>query len=215
MDHIEPERAVQSELREAGGVEVAKILQPLGLPLIAGEKDHRQGDIVGEGAGDLPGKGVVRPRLHGQLHRVLPAAGLKDGGHPLHIGLGHHPHHEGGGIGRQVGGGQLGGPLRRQGVLALEDVLHPVGDGADLAVDIVAHIVYRVPQIVVVLGDPVQLGKQVEQAHHKGDHSQRGAEFDKPPPLGRRGLGLCGQVAVHDLLNHGKLLLGQLAGDGL
>ena len=158
---------------------------------------------------------MVLSRLHRQLHGFLLTAGHKQGGHPINIGLGHHPDIKGRRVGPQVGGGQFGGIFRSQAVLALEDVLHPVGDGVDLAVHAVADIVHGAAQVVVILRDPVQLGKQVEQGHNQRQHRRRTAQPDQFPPFERRLLGLGGQVAVHNLLDHLQLGLGELAGGGL
>ena len=118
----------------------------------------------------------------------LPAAaGQKGGGHTGHIGLGHGIHLKGGGVGGQIAGEVLRAVLRRQGVLALEDVLHPVGDGADLAVHGVLHILQGVLQSLIVLGHLVQPAEEVDQHHHQGQNAAPGQRPGPPLP----GAGRC------------------------
>ncbi len=66
---------------------------------------------------------------------------------------------------------QLGAVVGGEIVLGLQHLLHPVGDGADLAVHRVGDIAHRIGQVVILPVHLVQALKERHTAH--GNHQSR------------------------------------------
>ena len=165
--------------------------------------------MVRQGDGECGGEPLVGALFS---HTAQPVAGglavfrQELHSHSLHIGLGDSIGGEGDGVGGKVHGFQLHTAVRHQAVLGLQDLLHPVGEGADLAVHTGLHPVEAVLQIYILAVHSVQTVEEVEQ-----HQAQRRCRQHPRPAAARPGRRLGGNVAACDLLHHLQLGLCQPA----
>ena len=178
-----PQPAVHRQLGEAAGIQAVKLVQKLGLPLVPDEQYRRHGDVVGQRPGDLSGERVVVPQLAGDGDGLPAADQDKLRRHALHERPGHRPGGHRHRVGPVVGVRHLGALLRRQGVLALQDVLHPLGDAVNLAVHVVADLAHVHLQVLGIVIKPVQPGEQVGKHPDQHDRRQSCQHKGPPPPF--------------------------------
>ena len=188
------------DVRQGGGTIAAVLVQKLGLADAAILKDHGEENGIREGGGHLPGEGLVflggegAEGLDGPFIIYLDV-GQGGGGE----GLGHRPEREGHKARPQVrcGDGRL--PVRRDGVLGLQDILHPVGDAVHLVGNVPLDILYLVGEGLVLPVHGVQLFVELPGGE---EHRQDGQGREDGMALVFGLLGQGGEVALGDLLHH-------------
>ena len=140
--HIHEMVRFKVDTGQAFGVETVIVFQQLGLAgAVRVDKDHGEVDAVRQLAGEFPGIILVEARR--SLDNGTATGAILNGefhGHAVHIRFGNGADGEQNSIG--AGGvDNLCAVLRRQVVLRLQNLLHPAGDAADLAVDGIGDIV--------------------------------------------------------------------------
>ena len=202
------ELAVDIYLGQRVAVQPLELVQQLGLAgAVRQDQQRREGNVVRQRDRNRSGKPLIGALFVGFAQLVagsLPVLRQELHGHSRYIGLGDsvggkcssivfrpHPH-------------QLHMIVRHQAVLGLQDLLHPAGEGADLAVHTGLHPVDAVLQIRVLIVHPAQAVEEMEQ-HQAQDQACR----DKGPAAALPGLWLGGDVPARDLLHHAQLLFCQ------
>ena len=197
-------------MRQRVAVQPLELVQQLGLAgAVRQDQQRREGDLVRQGDGEGGGEplvGALFTRLAQPVTGSLAVFCQELHGHPRHIGLGDGVYGKRGGVGGKVHRFQLHIAVRHQAVLSLQDLLHPVGKGADLPVHAGLHPIEAVLQIHILAVHPVQTVEEMEQ-HQAQDQARR----HEGPAAALPGRRLGGDVAACDLLHHLQLGLRQPA----
>ena len=222
-------KAADIDHRHHGVVDVDQLIKHLRFPHTTARERRAHGNaFVRKRAGQLGGKAhVVLLPFHAEgLARAL---GDKFHRHARLICFRHGKSAERHGALLCVYPENGNAEIRRKRVLLVQDVLHLPGDAADLPVNVHRHVVDGLAQVPVIVVQPLQAGKQADDAIKQHARAQSACEdgffllFGRRRFLLRRFLrsflsGLLlperffpqgGSVARDDLLHHAQLSLRQ------